>query len=204
MSKRKRWNERYARKPLVWSAGPNQVFFEQVQNLPPGRALDAACGEGRNGMWLAEQGWNVTGVDFSEAAIAKASQIAKKRGVTIDWQVEDLASWEAPENSYDLVAVVYMHTDSVERESWLNNLVGAVRQSGSFIYIAHDPSNITDGVGGPQEPDMVPGIDEILGALGDFRIEVAKVIERPIVNEPGHSEQLEGIAFDSLIRATRN
>ena len=66
------WNRRYSGSELLWTAQPNRFLVAEATGLPPGRALDLACGEGRNAVWLAAQGWRVTGVDFSEMAISKA------------------------------------------------------------------------------------------------------------------------------------
>ena len=188
MSKRPRWNERYANRELVWSAEPNLLFSKQIQSLQPGRALDVACGEGRNAIWLAEQGWDVTAVDFSETGIAKGKQIAEKRGVHLNWIVEDVSVWQLPENEFDLVAILYLHTDSKERQRWLSNAIRSVKDNGTFIYIAHDPANIAVGVGGPQDPDQLPSIDEIKNALQGFRIEIADTTARPVVNDPCHGK----------------
>ena len=84
------WNARYAQKELLWTAAPNRRFAEEVAGLAPGRALDLACGEGRNAVWLAERGWEVTGVDFSDVALAKAAELATSRGVEVDWVVADV------------------------------------------------------------------------------------------------------------------
>ena len=67
------WNDRYETAELVWSAAPNQFVVEVLADEPPGIGLDLACGEGRNAIWLAEQGWTMTGADFSAAGLAKAA-----------------------------------------------------------------------------------------------------------------------------------
>jgi 2-polyprenyl-3-methyl-5-hydroxy-6-metoxy-1,4-benzoquinol methylase len=71
---RHQWDERYSGDDLVWTSTPNQFLVSEVVDLPPGRAVDLACGEGRNAVWLAEQGWEVTGVDFSAVGLAKAQR----------------------------------------------------------------------------------------------------------------------------------
>ena len=203
MSKRQLWNDRYAGKELIWSAGPNELFASEVSGLQPGKALDVACGEGRNAIWLAEEGWDVTAIDFSEVGVNKGSQIAEKRGVSLTWIAEDVSTWNLPQEEYDLVAVLYLHTGEAERKLWLRNVLDAVKASGTFIYIAHDPSNIDKGVGGPQDLALLPSVDEITHAMGDYQIEAARVIERPVLNEPGHGKELKGIALDSLVRARK-
>ncbi len=203
MSKRQLWNDRYAGQELIWSAGPNELFASQVSGLQPGKALDVACGEGRNAIWLAEEGWDVTAIDFSDVGIKKASQIAEKRGVSLTWIAEDVSTWNLPQEEYDLVAVLYLHTGEAERKLWLRNVLNTVKPSGTFIYIGHDPSNIASGVGGPQDLALLPSVDEITNTMEDFQIESAKIIERSVLNEPGHGKELKGIALDCLIRATK-
>lgn len=203
MSKRQMWNDRYADKDLVWSAGPNELFAREVKNLRPGKALDVACGEGRNAIWLAEQGWNVTAIDFSDVAIEKGRQIAARREVNVNWIAEDVSSWQLPRHEFDLVAVLYLHTTIDEREQWLEKVISSIKPSGTFIYIAHDIDNIKNGVGGPQDPALLPTVAEITNGLKGFSIENAGVIERPVARDPGHGKELEGIALDSFVRAVR-
>ena len=105
------WDERYAATELVWSAGPNQFVEQALTDLPPGRALDLACGEGRNARWLAEQGWQVTAMDFSPVAIEKgrrlAEELADDQADRIDWQVGDVLDTPLPAD-LDLVVIAYL------------------------------------------------------------------------------------------------
>jgi len=203
MSRRQMWDERYAAKELVWSADPNALLAQEVDDLRPGKALDVACGEGRNGLWLAERGWTVTLLDFSAVAIDKARQIAEKRGLKVKALREDVAIYELPEAEYDLVAVLYLHTQPDERSRWLANVIGSVKPGGTFLYIGHDPSNIEDGVGGPQDVQLLPGIAELSLALDGFRIDTAEVRPRSVDSDPGHGSAATGIALDTFIRAVR-
>jgi hypothetical protein len=88
------WDQRYAAADLVWPAGPNRTVADQVSGLPPGSALDLACGEGRNALWPAERGWTVTAVDFSSVAIEKARTAAARRGRDVHLLVADVTSWQ--------------------------------------------------------------------------------------------------------------
>lgn len=199
--KRARWNKRYAEAELVWSAGPNTLLAEELAGMPPGTALDAACGEGRNALWLAEQGWQVTAMDFSDVAIEKGRAIARRRGLTLDWQVADLARDPLPTGAFDLVVVLYLHTDPVERALWLPRLVAAVAPGGTFFYLGHDPENIEHGVGGPQSPDLLPDAGEIVAALSGFQVLNAGIHRRPVDADPGHGRELSGVALDTFVRA---
>ena len=203
MADKSTWNERYAAKDLVWSAGPNKRFASEVASLEPGRALDVACGEGRNAIYLAEQGWEVTAIDFSDVGIEKGAQIAERRGVKVNWMVGDVAEATLP-GDFDLVAVLYLHTDSASREVWLPKVIASIAPGGTFLYIGHDPENIARGVGGPQNPDVLPGSDVICTYLDGFEIEFADVTERPVEHDPGHGNEASGIALDTLVRARRS
>ena len=113
-----KWNERYAGSELVWSKSANKEFVKQVSNLSPGRALDLGSGEGRNSIWLAEQGWKVTAVDFSQAGTDKGQQLAGgslKNDLEIEWIVSDACEYR-DEAGFDLVAILYLHTTKAERD----------------------------------------------------------------------------------------
>ena len=134
------WNARYAQKELLWTAAPNRRFAEEVAGLAPGRALDLACGEGRNAVWLAERGWEVTGVDFSDVALAKAAQLATSRGVEVEWVVADVLEYEPEPRAFDLVAVLYLQ---LPREAMLRAACGsrgrnAVAPGGTLVVLGHD------------------------------------------------------------------
>jgi len=203
MEKRDRWNERYAGKELMWSAGPNMLFAELAREVVPGRALDVAAGEGRNALWLAEQGWQVDAIDFSDVGIEKGRQIADRRQVSVNWIVDDVSIHDFGLHQYDMVAALYLHTAPEERASWLQRIIDAVRPGGSFVYIGHDPSNIEHGVGGPQDPDLLPGLGELKPLLAGFDFMRAEVFRREVDSDPGHGGPATGIALDTLIWAVR-
>ncbi|MDQ3421899.1 MAG: methyltransferase domain-containing protein, partial [Actinomycetota bacterium] len=105
------WDRRYADTDRLWSAEPNATVEEIVGQLPPGRALDLGAGEGRHAVWLAQRGWRVTAVDFSEVGIERGR--AHARGAAVDWVVHDVRRWRPPTaSSYDLVLLAYLHLDT--------------------------------------------------------------------------------------------
>src|SRR5262245_33209390 len=97
------WDRRYAEPRLVWSAEPNRFLVEELGDLAPGAALDLACGEGRNAIWLAQGGWDVTGVDFSGVAVGKARRMAAEAGAAARFVRADLAEHVPAPGSADLV-----------------------------------------------------------------------------------------------------
>ena len=98
--RREEWNRKYSDADLLWSRDANCFLVAEAKDLAPGRALDLACGEGRNAIWLAELGWQVTGVDFSEVAIAKARERAASETLDIEFTLADLSEYEPQPNTF--------------------------------------------------------------------------------------------------------
>jgi len=194
------WNRRYAGTELVWTAQPNRFLVSETADLTPGRALDVACGEGRNAVWLAEQGWRATGVDFSDVALGKARRLAEARAVEVDWVRADVVEHRSGERAFDLVIVFYLQLAESTRTTALRAAADAVAGDGTFLLVAHDSSNLEHGHGGPQHPAVLyTGADVAADIDGSgLVIEKAGVVERPVETPDG-----ERIALDALVRAHR-
>ena len=123
------WDERYESGRL-WSREPNRFFVEAVGDWKPGRAVDLACGEGRNALWLAQGGWSVTAVDFSSVAVERGRAVAAELGVDVEWVVADLEAWDLGEQVWDLVAHVYLHWAAQARQPFLDRCAAAVAPGG--------------------------------------------------------------------------
>jgi SAM-dependent methyltransferase len=134
------WEDRYAGDTGIWSGEPNHALVEAVADVDPGRALDLGCGEGGDSIWLAEHGWQVTGVDIATTAVARARDLARRRGVAdgqIVWVVADLASWRPPE-AYDLVSACFLQSPlDFPRTDVLRRAAGAVTPGGHLLVVAH-------------------------------------------------------------------
>ena len=194
------WDRRYAERELVWTSAPNRFLVAEAATLPPGRALDVACGEGRNAVWLAERGWEVTGVDFSEVGLEKARGLAELRGVQAEWVAADLLEYTPEPLAFDLVLVFYLQVASAQRRSIVRTVAEAVAPGGVFLLVAHDTSNPEHGHGGPQNPAVLYTAFDVAGDLEGSGLEIvrAQTVERP-VDTPGG----ERIALDALVRARR-
>jgi len=194
------WDRRYAGSELLWTAEPNRFLVAETAGLPPGRALDLACGEGRNAVWLAERGWQVTGVDFSAAGLAKAEELARARGVDVELVRADLAGWEPERAAFDLVVVLYLQLPAAERRPVLRRAAAAVAPGGLLLVVAHDRSNLEHGWGGPQNPSVLYSPADVAADVEPegLEIERAAVVERPVVTDDG-----ERTALDLLVRARR-
>src|SRR5262249_5378492 len=122
------WNRRHSTAERAHaSTAPSPFFVDEVAGLAPGRALDLACGAGRNAVWLAERGWRVTAVDFSEVALGMARALATARGVAVEWIEADVATWTPPARSFDLVSVLYLQLPAAQRRLALAHAAGPGR-----------------------------------------------------------------------------
>jgi SAM-dependent methyltransferase len=199
------WDARYAATDLVWTATPNRWVEAELSDLPPGRALDLACGEGRNALWLAGRGWRVTAVDFSGVALAKGRRAAQATGdgraERIDWIEADLLGYQPEPGSYDAVVIAYLQLPADERRFVIRRAATALADSGVALVVAHDTANLAGGVGGPPDPAVLYTADDVrsdLTASGiPLRIDRAQQVLRPVEGEPRP-------AIDVLVRATRS
>jgi SAM-dependent methyltransferase len=196
---REDWNRRYAGAELLWSAEPNRFLAAEAEPLPPGRALDLACGEGRNALWLAERGWEVTAVDFSDVALARGQELAARRGLEVTWVEADVRAWEPPEGVFDLVAVLYLQLPARERRGVLARAAGAVGAGGTLLVVAHHAANLAEGYGGPSDPAVLATETEVAAELPGLRIVRAERVERPTTTPEGD----DVTAIDLLVRAER-
>ena len=196
---RERWNRRWAGEERVHaSTAPSRFVVAEVADLPPGAALDLACGAGRNAVWLAEQRWRVTAVDFSGVALRMARSLEAERRVAVEWVEADVLAWTPPPRAYDLVCVLYLQLPAGERRTALARAAAAVRPGGTLLVLGHDLLNLTDGWGGPTQADVLFTPDDVVAEIGDLRIEKAERVRRA-VDDPGASRE----AIDALVRATR-
>ena len=189
--KAEEWDERYAASDLVWSAEPNQYVVSLTEDLSPGSAVDLGAGEGRNALWLAEKGWQVTAVDFSTAAVERGR--AREGGDRVDWQVADVTAYE-PADRFDLVLLCYLHLPRQVMRRVLDHAASWVAPGGHLVVVGHAVRNLTDGVGGPQERDRLQDEDMLAEAAQTLVVERLEEVER---------ETPTGTAIDVVLRARR-
>jgi SAM-dependent methyltransferase len=196
--KREDWNRKHGEAGLLFGAEPNRFLVSEVAGLAPGRALDLACGAGRNAVWLAEQGWTVTGADFSDVALENARGLAAERGVEVEWLQADLLDWAPPARAYDLVAVLYLQLPAGERRTVLARAAEAVAPGGTLLVVGHDLQNLNGGWGGPKDPRVLFTPDDVSAELPGLEIEKAARVLRPVETDEGEVQ-----AIDALVRARR-
>jgi SAM-dependent methyltransferase len=194
------WDERYRSAELIWGSEPNVFVQQQCEALPVGVALDLACGEGRNALWLARLGWTVTGVDFAAAAIERAHTLSAKEPAAVaarlTWRVADLTTEPPEPASADLVLISYLHLPPAEHDAVLTSAAVAVRPAGHLVLVGHDLRNLTEGIGGPQDASLLQTPERVatIAANAGLTVDLADTVERPTS---------AGVALDTLVRASR-
>ncbi len=191
------WDQRYAASERVWSVEPNQFVEQHLSDLAPGRAVDLAAGEGRNAVWLAQRGWQVTAIDFSGVASERGraqERSLEKTAHPVTWTVGDVLQEPLPDE-LDLALVSYLQLPHDEMSRLVARAHASLRPGGTFFLICHDASNLTEGVGGPQDPTVLPTAELVLDWLGE-QVEVVEAgrVERTVP---------AGTAYDVLVRAIR-
>ena len=138
------WDERYSGPEKVWSGEPNPQLVAEVAGLTPGSALDVGCGEGGDVIWLAGQGWTVTGADFSANGLARAARHAEQAGVAdrIGWWQIDARTFAAGDRSYDLVTSHFLHPPDGGMVEVTRRLAEAVAPGGHLLVVGHAPSEV--------------------------------------------------------------
>lgn len=201
------WDQRYREQELVWGVEPNRFVVEVVADLPPGRALDVAAGEGRNAVWLAEQGWQVTASDFSAVAVERGKKLARERGVEVEWLCADARNPAPRREGYDLVLLSYLQLPPGDWRRALTEAVRAVAPRGRLVSVGHALENLTRGVGGPQDPKVLHIPEDIAMAVAEIaagegfavQVERAGYVTREVATEEGPRT-----AVDSLVVVHRS
>lgn len=207
------WDARYADTELVWSRGPNQLVEAECTDLPPGRAVDLACGEGRNAIWLATRGWQVTAVDFSSVALDKGRRLADALRsdpdaemtdpLAVDWVCADATQWQG--EGYDLAVVAYLQVPAPDRRAAVRNVVGSLHPGGTLLWVGHDSTNLAEGTGGPQDPEVLMTAEDLLADLEGVPVDVERAgrVARVVTVADGHGAEAERTAWDCLLRLRR-
>ena len=192
------WDERHGSRHRTEPEEPNRFLVATLRRATPGTALDVACGRGRNAVWLAEQGWAVTGIDWSPVALRLAAQRAAEHGVALRLVDADLLEWE-PEDRYDLVCLLYLQVPAPERHAIWRKAASAVAPGGRVLIIGHDARNLEEGYGGPSSATVLYTAAEAAGVVGEHLVVArAETLVRPVEVEDGVRH-----AIDNLVLAVR-
>jgi len=197
------WDGRYRSNGMVWSGQPNAQLVAETTGLAAGRALDVGSGEGADALWLAERGWQVTGVDVSRVALdrsaAQAAQLGADIAGRLTWRHEDLLTWSPPSHAYDLVTVQFMHLPTAAMQALVRRLAASVEPCGTLLVVGHAPTDEHTAGMAAQFPDIFFTAEQVVAALDpqQWKILVAESRPRPT----GHHSGPDAVRHDTVVRA---
>ncbi len=183
------WNERYAGEDFFYGTEPNAFLLSQNALLKPGmRCLAVADGEGRNGVWLAEQGLEVLSVDSSHVAQAKAKRLAQQRGVAMLFEQVDLLQWDWGENDFDVVVAIFIQfVTSPEREQMFAAIKRCLKPGGLLLLQGYTPRQLEYRTGGPSQAENLYTEAMLRKAFADMDIVQLREHDSIIREGSGHS-----------------
>jgi SAM-dependent methyltransferase len=192
-----RWESRYTAPGYAFGKEPN-YFLASCKPLLPvaGRALAVSDGEGRNGVWLAQQGLDVLSIDFSPSAQAKARALAAERGVTVKFQQLDVHRWNYPEATFDVVVEIFTQFSSPDERAvkWAG-MRRTLKPGGLLIIQGYTPKQLEYGTGGPKQIENLYTRSLLEGSFGDYRDRNFVEEEREMHEGASHSGMSAVIGF---------
>jgi ubiquinone/menaquinone biosynthesis C-methylase UbiE len=189
VSEFQKWQDRYAAGDYVFGTAPNAFLAAQQSLLPKtGRALAVADGEGRNGIWLAEQGLDVLSIDFSPNALAKARELAKQRGVTPQFELANAIEWSWPNQAFDVIAAIFIQfAGPADRDRIFAGIRTALKPGGLLLMIGYSPKQLEYCTGGPSDVENLYTRALLERAFGDFSSVQIKEYEAEINEGTRHA-----------------
>ena len=182
------WNERFGGKDYLFGTEPADFVRRVASDLPPGRLLSVADGEGRNSVFLAGLGHQVTAMDGSEVGVAKARRLAEAKGVSVDFQVADIASWDWTAKAYDAVLGVFIQfAGPALRAEIFAGMKAALRPGGLLLLHGYTPAQLAHGTGGPRAVENLYTEALLQEAFADMEILTLRTHEAEISEGTGHN-----------------
>jgi cyclopropane fatty-acyl-phospholipid synthase-like methyltransferase len=183
-----RWQARFAAPDYVFGTAPNAFLKSQAHLLRKGRtALSIADGEGRNGVFMAEQGLDVLSIDFSPNAQDKVRKLAQERGVTLRVEQADVINWSYPADTFDVVAAIFFQFASpAERETIFAGIKRTLKPGGLLLLEGYTPKQLDYKTGGPSKIENLYTRELLEQAFADFSSLDIRVYETVINEGPGH------------------
>lgn len=180
------WDERYAAEEYAYGKEPNDFLAANITRIPKGKVLCLCDGEGRNGVYLAQQGCQVTSVDASAVGLAKANKLAQERGVTITTHVVDLAHFVIQPHYWDAIVAIFCHVPPLLRAKVHQQCVAGLRQGGVLVLEAYTPKQLEHKTGGPQVVEMTMTLRGLENELKGLQFVHALECERDVIEGRYH------------------
>ena len=192
------WDERYKSDEYIYGKDPNEFLANAVGKIPKGKVLCVAEGEGRNAVFLAEHGYEVTAVDSSAVGLEKARQLAQERGISIQTIVCDLAHFNIEPQSWDGVVSIFAHVPPQVRKELHEKIVKGLRPGGVLILESYRPDQLKYGTGGPPTAELMMTLEglekELKGLNFDYGVELDRdVVEGKFPTGKGAVVQVIGV-----------
>ncbi len=182
------WDERYSSEDFVYGTEPNAFLAAEADRIAAGgRVLTLAEGEGRNAVFLAQQGFQVTGLDASAVGLKKAERLARERGVNVTLEVVDLAEADLGEACCDAVVSIFAHLPPRLRCDVHRRVVRALKPGGILLLEAYTPEQIGRGTGGPPSAELMMSAETLLQEFDGLEFERLQECEREVVEGHGHT-----------------
>jgi len=160
MSKQQ-WDSRYSAEEYIYGTEPNTYLKETLSKLSPGRILFPAEGEGRNAVYAATAGWQVDAFDQSEAGRHKALKLAAMKSVKINYDISSIEDWQVEDVLYDCIVLIFIHLPPEMRMAFHSKMIAALKPGGMIIFEAFSKKQFPRNSGGPKDPEMLYGADDI-------------------------------------------
>lgn len=155
------WNERYATVEYAYGTEPNLYFKEELGKLKPGKILFPAEGEGRNAVYAAKSGWEVTAFDPSAEGKRKAEILATKNNVKIRYLLESYETIDFPPKTFDCLVLIFAHMHPSKRTEYHRKLVSFLKPGGVLILEGFSKKQIHNNTGGPRDVNMLFSKEEL-------------------------------------------
>lgn len=181
------WDERYSNDDYFYGTEPNQFLAQNSDRLSGKKILCLAEGEGRNAVWLARKGFDVTGVDGSAEGKNKALKLAAQHDVSIEYQVADLASYDLGIEQWDGIVSIFCHLPPALRKSVHQRVVRALKPGGVLLLEAYTPKQLPLGTGGPKDEAMMMTVTSLEQELNGLHFNHLAEVKRKIIEGTGHT-----------------
>jgi 2-polyprenyl-3-methyl-5-hydroxy-6-metoxy-1,4-benzoquinol methylase len=189
VSELERWNTRFSAPDYIFGTAPNEYLASKASLLRRGqRALCVSDGEGRNSVWLAGQGLEVTAFDISPIGVEKARRLAAERGVSVAYEVADVYGWRWPEAQFDVVAAIFVQfADPAMRTFMFEHIIASMKPRGLLIMQGYTPKQLEHKTGGPKQVENMYTPELLRGAFGALEILELREHEKIMAEGTQHS-----------------
>lgn len=181
------WDERYNIEHYFYGKMPNDFLVSSANEIPKGKVLCLAEGEGRNSVFLARLGYEVVGVDFSQVGLDKAEKLAQDNRVEVTYHCADLTTYDIEPASYEGVVSIFCHFPSEARKAIYERVVEGLKPGGVLVLEAYTPSQLALGTGGPKDIDYLATLRTLQTEISGLEWTSAQETERIIMEGIGHS-----------------